>query len=96
MSATASIAGFMKRHVAGPSLIRRNPFFYDAARRTLDDVERMDIAGRRAWSDAQVKRTLQCARRAAYGRRVNGGDTAVEFIAGDQEQAGRGDRHRVG
>ena len=75
MSAVASFAGFMKRHVAGPSLIRRNPFFYDKARATLDEGERQDLAERRAWSDAQVKRTLQVARRAAYGRRVNGGDT---------------------
>ena len=75
MSAVASIAGFMKRHVAGPSLIRRNPFFYGNARAVLDEGERQGLAERRAWSDAQLTRTLQVARDAAYGRKVNGGDT---------------------
>lgn len=75
MSAVASIGGFMKRHVVGPGLIRRNPFFYGGARSVLDDVERLDLAQRRAWSEAQLKRTLQFARRTAYGRKVNGGDT---------------------
>jgi phenylacetate-CoA ligase len=65
----------MKRHVVGPSLIRRNPFVYDKARAILEQVEGLDLAQRRAWSDAQVKRTLQIARRAEYGRKVNGGDT---------------------
>lgn len=74
MSAVASIAGFMKRHVVGPSLIRRNPFFYDRARSILDEGDRQDLAQRRAWSDAQVKRTLQFARRTEYGARVKGGD----------------------
>jgi phenylacetate-CoA ligase len=75
MSAAASIAGFMKRHVVGPTLIRRNPFFYEKARAILDDCDRQDLAQRRAWSEAQLKRTLNIARRSAYGRRVNGGDT---------------------
>ncbi len=65
----------MKRHVVGPTLIRRNPFFYDWARSVLDESDRQDLAQRRAWSDAQVKRTLQVARRAAYGRTAGGGDT---------------------
>jgi phenylacetate-CoA ligase len=75
MGAAASIAGFMKRHVVGPSLIRRNPLFYDKARTTLDSVDRMDLDQLRAWSEAQLKRTLGFARRAAYGRQVKGGDT---------------------
>jgi phenylacetate-CoA ligase len=65
----------MKRHVVGPSLIRRNPFFYRRARSILDDGERQDLAQRRAWSDAALKRTLHFARRTVYGRQVNGGDT---------------------
>jgi len=73
MSAVASIGGFMKRHVVGPTLIRRNPFFYGKARSILDDGERQDLAQRREWSEAQLKRTLNLARRTAYGRRVNGG-----------------------
>jgi phenylacetate-CoA ligase len=74
-SAAASIGGFMKRHVVGPTLIRRNPFYYGKARSVLDDVERQDLAQRRAWSDAALERTLQVARRTAYGRKVNGGTT---------------------
>src|SRR3954470_11205527 len=75
MSAVASIAGFMKRHVVGPSLIRRNPFVYDKVRAILEEVEGQDVAQRRAWSDARVRRTLQIARRTQYGRQVQGGDT---------------------
>lgn len=75
MSAVASIAGFMKRHVAGPTLIRRNPFYYEWARSLLDDGDRENLAQRRAWAQAQLKRTLQFARRTAYGRQVKGGDT---------------------
>jgi len=75
MSAAASISGFMKRHVVGPALIRRNPIYYGKARATLDESDRQTLAERRAWSEAQLKRTLQFARRTAYGRKVNGGET---------------------
>jgi len=75
MSAAASIASFMKRHVVGPTLIRRNPFFYDSARAILDEGDRQDLEQRRAWSAARLKRTLQFARRTEYGREVRGGDT---------------------
>jgi phenylacetate-CoA ligase len=75
MNAAASIGGFMKRHAFGPRLIRRNPFYYGKARTLLDEVERQGLAERRAWSDAQLARALQFARRTAYGRKVNGGDT---------------------
>ena len=73
MNAAASVAGFMKRHVLGPSLIRRNPFFYDSARRLLDECESMDLAQRRAWSEAQIQNTLAHAGRTRYGRAVGGG-----------------------
>src|SRR4051812_24775266 len=75
MSAAASIAGFMKRHVVGPTLIRRNPFFYERARAILDEGDDQTLEQRRAWSAAQLKRTLQCARPTGYGREVNGGET---------------------
>ena len=65
----------MKRHAFGPRLIRRNPFYYGKARALLDEVERQGLAERRAWSDAQLARAWQFARRTAYGRKVNGGDT---------------------
>jgi phenylacetate-CoA ligase len=75
VSATASIAGFMKRHVLGPSLIRRNPFFYDSARALLDEVDDMSLAERRAWSQERLERTLSLARKTRYGRSVRGGAT---------------------
>jgi phenylacetate-CoA ligase len=74
MNAAATIGGFMKRHVVGPTLIRRNPFFYGRARSVLEEVDRLDLDQRRAWSEAQLARTLHFARRTAYGRRVKGGD----------------------
>jgi len=70
MSAAASISGFMKRHVVGPALIRRNPFFYGKARSILEESESQSLSERRAWSEAQLKRTLQFARRTEYGRKV--------------------------
>src|SRR4051812_25530812 len=73
MNAAASVAGFMKRHVLGPSLIRRNPFFYESSRRLLDECESMDLAKRRAWSEGQIQRTLALASRTRYGRAVGGG-----------------------
>lgn len=75
MNAAASIAGFMKRHVLGPSLIRRNPFFYERSRTLLDEVEDMNLEQRRAWSREQLAHTLSLARKTRYGRRVRGGDT---------------------
>jgi phenylacetate-CoA ligase len=75
MSAVASIAGFMKKHVLGQSLIRRNPFYYERSRALLDSAPELDLAARREWSLAQVRRTLDVARITDYGRRVKGGDT---------------------
>ena len=73
MSAAASISGFMKRNAVGPALFRRNPIFYGKARAILDEGDRQTLSERRAWSGAQLKHTLQFARRTAYGRKVNGG-----------------------
>jgi phenylacetate-CoA ligase len=75
MSAVASFAGMMKRHVLGQSLIRRNPFYYDGARALLERGDSMDLAQRREWSEARLRRTLDIARRTDYGRRVGGGAT---------------------
>ena len=72
MNAVASVAGFMKRHVLGPSMIRRNPFFYESSRRLLEDCAKMDLAQRRAWSETQIERTLALAARTRYGRAVGG------------------------
>lgn len=75
MNAAASIAGFMKRHVLGPSLIRRNPLFYERARTLLDEVDDMGLEERREWSREQLARTLSLARKTRYGRAVKGGAT---------------------
>jgi len=74
MSAVQSVTGFLKKHVLGQSLVRRNPFYYDPACEALDEVEKLDLAGRRAWAERQLKRTLELARATSYGRSVRGGD----------------------
>jgi phenylacetate-CoA ligase len=86
MSAAASIAGFMKRHVLGPSLIRRNPLFYDRSRALIEEVEGMNLAQRRAWTEAQVKRTLERARRSRYGRKEGGGDVLASWPLLEKER----------
>jgi phenylacetate-CoA ligase len=86
LSASASIASFMKRHVLGPSLIRRNPLFYERSRDLIDEVVAMDLAQRREWTDAQVRRTLQHARRSRYGRSTGGGDTLESWPLLEKER----------
>ena len=50
MSAVASVAGFIKKHVLGQTLIRRNPFYYDrACADARRKSKRSDCDGRRAW-----------------------------------------------
>ena len=61
MSAVTSVAGYFKKHVLGQSLIRRNPFFYDRACADLDEIERLDVVGRRAWVKERVAKTLELA-----------------------------------
>jgi len=73
MSAVASLAGFMKKHVLGQSLIRRNPYYYDRSRSALEQNAGGGFDERLAWSDAQVQRTLQLAQRTGYGRSVRAG-----------------------
>ncbi len=69
MSAVTSFAGFMKKHVLGQTLIRRNPFYYD---RSSGVLERGRSAGTTSsaapGSSEQVQRTLQLAKRTDYGR----------------------------
>ena len=74
MNAVASIAGYMKRHVLGQSLVRRNPFYYERSRGLLDNNESLDLAERRAWADAQLRSTLEGARHTDYGKSVQGTD----------------------
>jgi phenylacetate-coenzyme A ligase PaaK-like adenylate-forming protein len=75
MSAVASVTGFLKKHVLGQTLIRRNPFYYDAACEAHEEVDALGLAGRRAWAERQLVRTFELARGTEYGRSVKGGLT---------------------
>ena len=86
MSVTTHFAGFMKRHVLGPSLIRRNPFLYGRTRATVDQSEHMDFAQRRAWADQHLHRTLELASRTRYGRSVGGGSELASWPMLDKER----------
>jgi phenylacetate-CoA ligase len=90
MSAVAGIAGFMKKHVLGQSLIRRNPFYYERSRTLLDTAPTLDLLERRAWTDSQVRRTLEVARITDYGRRVKGGDTLASWPLLEKENLRHG------
>jgi hypothetical protein len=68
MSALTSVGHYLKKHVLGQSLVRRNPIYYDPAGETLESVEAMDLAGRRAFVAQQLERTLELARGTEYGR----------------------------
>ncbi|MBC8027909.1 MAG: hypothetical protein H7Y89_18110 [Steroidobacteraceae bacterium] len=63
----------LKRHVVGESFVRRNPFYYERARRLLDRLEKASFEGRRAWTREQLVRTLTAARYAEYGRSTGAG-----------------------
>jgi phenylacetate-CoA ligase len=90
MSAVASIAGFMKKHVLGQRLIRRNPFYYDRSRALLDSGPILDLAGRREWAEAQTRRTLEFARITDYGRRLNRGDNLADWPLLEKENLRHG------
>jgi len=73
MSAVATLAVFMKKHVLGQSMIRRNPYFYDRSLAALGQGKDAGFEERLAWSDEQVRRTLALAQRTGYGRSAGGG-----------------------
>ena len=58
MSAVTSVAVFLKKHVLGQSLIRRSPLYYERACDDLEEVNRLDLAGRRAWVKERIAHTL--------------------------------------
>ncbi len=74
MSAGTAIAGMLKKHLVGQSLVRRNPLYYDRSREVLERVNTLGLEQRREWSREQLARTLQQARRTDYGRDVRGGE----------------------
>ena len=73
MNAVATLAGFMKKHVLGQSMSRRNPYYYERSLATLAQGDGASFEQRLAWSDEQVRRTLALAKRTGYGRTVRGG-----------------------
>jgi phenylacetate-CoA ligase len=85
MSAVTSFAGYMKKHVIGQTLIRRNPFYYDRSSAVLERGEAWEYERRRAWSARQVAQTLQLAKRTDYGQSVHGGDTLASWPLLDKE-----------
>jgi phenylacetate-CoA ligase len=90
MSAVVSLAGFMKKHVLGQRLVRRNPFYYDRAVKLLDQTPAFDYERRRAWTARQVRQTLRLAQRTEYGRSVRGGDTLSSWPLLDKESLRHG------
>jgi len=90
VSAVTSIAGFMKKHVLGQRMIRRNPFFYDRFRDVIERADGATCEERRAWSEEQVRRTLQQARRTDYGRTVRSGDNLADWPLLEKESLRHG------
>jgi phenylacetate-CoA ligase len=86
MSAVATLAVFMKKHVLGQSMIRRNPYFYDRSLAALGQGKDADFEQRLAWSDEQVRRTLALAQRTGYGRSVGGGLELSKWPLLDKEK----------
>jgi len=85
MNAVTTFAGYMKKHVLGQTLIRRNPFYYDRSWDVLAQGETRDYEQRRAWVAQQLRQTLQLARRTEYGRTVRGGDQLASWPLLDKE-----------
>jgi phenylacetate-CoA ligase len=85
MSAVTSFAGFMKKHVLGQTLVRRNPYYYEKFSALLQESQAWDYERRRKWVDQQVQQTLQTAKRTEYGRSVRGGDTLANWPLLDKE-----------
>src|SRR4051812_825697 len=90
MSAVTSFAGFMKKHVLGQTLIRRNTYYYDRASGLLEQGDTWDYERRRTWTAQQVRRTLQLAKRTGYGRSVRGGDELASWPLLDKESLRHG------
>jgi phenylacetate-CoA ligase len=90
MSAVTSFAGFMKKHVLGQTLIRRNPYYYDRSSNLLERGDGWEYERRRTWVAQQVRRTLQLAKRTDYGCSVHGGDELASWPLLDKESLRHG------
>lgn len=75
----------LKRHVVGDNFVRRNPFYYERARRLLERLEESDVEERAAWTREQLARTLASAQRADYGCIVRGGGDPATWPLLDKE-----------
>lgn len=72
LTAHQATAKHLKRNPLGDYLIRRNPFYYGAARRQLDALDASGFDERRAWTHDRLREILHVARHTQYGRRVGG------------------------
>ena len=86
MNAVATLAGFMKKHVLGQSMSRRNPYYYERSLATLAQGDGASFEQRLAWSDEQVRQTLALAKRTGYGRTVRGGLELSKWPLLDKER----------
>ena len=90
MSAVQSLSGFMKKHVLGQSLIRRNPFYYDRSIEALSQGVDADFESRLAWSNRQASRTLELARKTDYGRSIAAGSNLDDWPLLEKESLRNG------
>jgi len=71
------LASRLKRMRVGDAL-RRNPLYYEGARRLLQSLDVADLAQRRAWTQNRLGEVLWAARRTGYGKRVRGSEQQLE------------------
>ena len=90
MSAVVKFAGFMKKHVLGQTLVRRNAYYYDRASAVLERGQSWEYERRRTWVAQHVRRTLELAKRTDYGRSVRGGDALSSWPLLDKESLRHG------
>jgi len=85
MSPALAFVDRLKRHVVGDNLVRRNPFYYERSRRVVDQLEQMDLDGRRRRGHEYLARTLKAAQRTDYGQAVGGTDELSTWPLLDKE-----------
>jgi phenylacetate-CoA ligase len=56
----------------GDAAVRRNPWFYAHAQKTLARLDAADLPARRDWTRDRLEEVLWSARRSQYGKRVRG------------------------
>ena len=86
----ASFAGFMKKHVLGQTLIRRNPFYYERSSNVLERGESWEYDRRAPGSRSRCGARCSSRKRTDYGRSVRGGDTLASWPLLDKESLRHG------